>query len=165
MRPEKRRYHILVTMRNKPGGAARIAGLFTRRGYNIENITAGSSRDKKYSRLTITIIAREKELDQIVKQVYKQIDVVRAKIGYDEDTLKRELLLIKVNCDVVNRSTIIELADVFDAKILNVTPKTMVVELIGKEDTLDNFVELIESYGILEIARTGICAMSKGDKF
>lgn len=152
-------------MRNQPGGAARISGLFTRRGYNIENITAGETKEKKYSRLTITVTASEGELDQIVKQVYKQIDVVKVKIGIDEETIKRELLLIKVNCDIVKRSTLIELADIFDAKILNVTPKTMVIELIGKEETLDNFVGLIENYGILEIARTGVCAMSKGDKF
>lgn len=160
-----RKYHILVIMRNKPGGVARISGLFTRRGYNIETITAGTGIDENHSRLTITVKASEVDLDQIVKQVYKVIDVVKVRIADPDQSIKRQLLLLKANCDIGRRSEIIELANIFKANILHTTSKTIVLELVGKEDKINDFIELIEPYGILEISRTGTNAMSKGDKF
>ena len=147
---------------NTSGVLSRVAGLFSRRGYNIDSLTVGVTADPRYSRMTVVVSGDELILDQITKQVAKLIDVVDIKTLVDGESVNRELILVKVRADAKNRKDIIAVADIFRAKIVDVAIDSLIIELTGNQAKLDAFISLLEVYEILELARTGITGLSRG---
>ena len=157
-------YEMLIITRNTSGIVARIMSLFNRRGYQVKKMTAGATNMPDHTRLTLTVEGDEEILDQIQKQVYKIVDVVKVKIFPQEDTIRRELMIIKVKSDNETRAQIIQIADIYRGNVLDVGPNSLVIELTGDVSKLGGFVDMMENYGILEIAKTGVLVMSRGEK-
>jgi acetolactate synthase-1/3 small subunit len=156
---------VSVLVENKPGVLHMIANLFRRRNFNIESITVGPTEKSDIARMTITVNGDEKTLDQVVKQVAKQIDVL--KVGELEygNFVMRELSLIKVSVkDAKERSDIINFVDVFRGRIIDVSFDSLTVEITGTPDKIDAFLNLMKTFGIIELARTGITALARGTK-
>ena len=157
---KKRVLSLLVD--NTSGVLSRVAGLFSRRGYNIDSLTVGETADPRYSRMTVVARGDEQILDQIVKQLAKLIDVVDIKVLEEESSVNRELVLVKVRADAADRQSIIAIANVFRGNIIDVGKDSLIIELTGQQSKLDAFVELLRDYEILELARTGITGLSRG---
>ena len=155
-------YSLLVD--NNPGVLSRIAGLFSRRGYSIDSITAGVTADPRFTRITIVASGDELILSQIEKQVRKLEDVIEIKVLQPEDSVYRELIMVKVRANKTERTEIISVADIFRAKIVDVEKDSLMVELTGNGSKVDAFLELLEGYEILELARTGITGLQRGIK-
>ena len=147
---------------NTSGVLSRIAGLFSRRGYNIESITAGVTADPRYTRITIVATGDDDILEQIEKQVAKLIDVRDIKELKPDDSVYRELTLIKVRVNAERRQGVIAIADIFRANIIDVSPDSLVVEITGNQDKINAFINLLDGYEILELARTGITGLGRG---
>ena len=156
----QRVFSILVD--NNPGLLSRVAGLFSRRGYNVDSITAGTTEDPNITRITIVASGDELILSQIEKQVSKLEDVREVKVLKAGESVIRELIMVKVRVDAAHRGEIISIADVFRAKIVDVEKESLVVELTGSQSKLEAFLNLLDGYEILELARTGITALSRG---
>ena len=154
-------HQVLVITKNKPGIGARILSLFNRRGYSVTQMTSGISIPKDQARITLTVETDEVQLDQIQKQL---VDAIKVKVFSPEQVVRRELMLIKVKADVSVRPQIIQLADVYRGNVLDVGPSSIVIEITGETQKLDAFIEIMKEYGILEIAKTGCTAMSRGEK-
>jgi acetolactate synthase I/III small subunit len=156
---------ISVLVENKPGVLHNVANLFRRRNFNIESITVGPTEKKDLARMTITTNGDEKTLDQVVKQLGKLIDVIRVEELEISNTVIRELSLVKICVpSTKERSDIINCVDVFRGRIIDVSTDSLTVEITGTPDKLDAFLNLMKSYGILELARTGITALARGSK-
>jgi len=158
------RHTISVLVENKPGVLAKVSGLFSRRGYNIDSLSVGPTEDPTISRMTIVVSVEDKSIEQITKQLYKLINVIKIQDLDPGVCLDRELALIKVNTTPNYRPEIIEIADIFRAKIVDVSLKSLVVEITGTEDKINAIIELLSPYGILELARAGKVAISRGNK-
>lgn len=158
----QRVYSLLVD--NNPGVLSRISGLFSRRGYSIDSITAGVTADPRFTRITIVASGDELILSQIEKQVRKLEDVVEIKVLNPEESVYRELIMVKVRANAAERSEIISVADIFRAKIVDVEKESLMIELTGNQSKLDAFLNLLDGYEILELARTGITGLSRGIK-
>lgn len=156
----KKVFQLLVD--NTSGVLSRISGLFSRRGYNIESITAGVTADPRFTRITIVASGDDEILDQIEKQVAKLVDVRDIKTLAPEHSVYRELALIKVKTSREERQGVIAIADIFRAKIIDVASDSLIVELTGTQDKIDAFINLLEGYEILELARTGIAGLGRG---
>lgn len=156
----KRVLSLLVD--NTSGVLSRVAGLFSRRGYNIDSLTVGETADPRYSRMTVVARGDEQILDQIVKQLAKLIDVVDIKVLEDENSVNRELVLVKVRADAHDRQAVITIANIFRGNIIDVGKDSLIVELTGQQSKLDAFLKLLDGYEILELARTGITGLSRG---
>lgn len=157
---KKRVLSLLVD--NTSGVLSRVAGLFSRRGYNIDSLTVGETADPRYSRMTVVARGDKQILDQIVKQLAKLIDVVDIKVLDDDNSVNRELVLVKVRADAKDRQAIISIANVFRGNIIDVGKDSLIIELTGQQSKLDAFIELLAGYEILELARTGITGLSRG---
>ena len=157
---QKKVFQLIVD--NTSGVLSRISGLFSTRGYNIESITAGVTADPKYTRITIVASGAADVLEQIEKQVAKLIDVKDIKVLEPGKSVYRELALIKVKAEAANRQGVIAMADIFRANIIDVGPKTLIIELTGDQEKIDAFLGLLEGYEILELARTGIAGLGRG---
>lgn len=157
---QKKVFQILVD--NTSGVLSRISGLFSRRGYNIESITAGETADPRFTRITIVASGDDEILDQIEKQVAKLVDVRDIKELKPENSVYRELALVKVRTEGEQRQGVISIADIFRAKIIDVAPDALIVELTGNQDKIDAFINLLAGYEILELARTGIAGLGRG---
>ena len=153
-------FQLLVD--NTSGVLSRISGLFSRRGYNIESITAGVTADPRFTRITIVTSGDDEILDQIEKQVAKLIDVRDIKELKPDNSVYRELALIKVKTSSEQRPGVIAVADIFRAKIIDVASESLIVELTGNQAKIDAFINLLEGYEILELARTGIAGLGRG---
>ena len=153
-------FSILVD--NTSGVLSRIAGLFSRRGYNIDSLTVGVTADPRYSRATVVTKGDQQILDQIEKQLNKLEDVVDIKRLDPDNSVCRELLLVKVLCDEKNRQNIISIADIFRAKIVDVSIQSLVIELVGSQSKLSAFLRMLKDVEILELARTGLTGLSRG---
>ena len=158
----QRVYSLLVD--NNPGVLSRISGLFSRRGYSIDSITAGVTADPRFTRITIVSSGDELILSQIEKQVRKLEDIIEIKVLEPSDSVYRELIMVKVRANKSERSEIISVADIFRAKIVDVEKDSLMVELTGTQSKLDAFLNLLEGYDILELARTGITGLNRGMK-
>ena len=157
------RHTISLLVENKFGVLARIAGLFSCRGYNIESLTVGETEDPTISRMTIVVDALdERVLEQIIKQLNKLIDVIKVSDLTEEERVERELALIKLNATSSTRSDIIQLVDIFRAKIVDVSQSAITVEITGDKEKVDGFLRIVKPYGIKEIARTGIVSVVRG---
>ena len=157
-------HQILIIAKNTNGIVARIMSLFNRRGYFVKKMSAGVTNKEGYARLTLTVDGDKESLDQIQKQVYKIIDVVKVKIFPEKDVIRRELMLLKVKADEETRSQIVQIDNIYRGNILDVSPKSLVIELTGDIEKLRGFIGMMSNYGILEMAKTGIVAMSRGEK-
>jgi acetolactate synthase I/III small subunit len=156
---------ISVLVENKPGVLHLIANLFRRRNFNIESITVGPTQEPNIARMTITVNEDEKTIDQVVKQVAKQIDVLKVSELEQGNFVMRELALIKVNVpSSKERSDVINCVEVFRGRIIDVSTDSLTVEITGTPDKIDAFLNLMKSYGIIELARTGITALARGAK-
>jgi acetolactate synthase I/III small subunit len=156
---------ISVLVENKPGVLHAIANLFRRRNFNIESITVGPTQQPDISRMTITINGDEKTIDQVVKQVAKQIDVLKVSELEPGNFVMRELALIKVNVpSPKERSDIINCVEVFRGRVIDVSTDSLTVEITGGPDKIDAFLNLMKTFGVIELARTGITALARGAK-
>lgn len=155
--------HIIgLLVENRPGVMNRVSGLFSRRGFNIESLSVGVTDDPETSRMTICLRGDEKVLEQVKKQLNKQIDVIKVKELGDE-RVERIQALIKVNApDAESRSEVMQIADVFRANIVDVSKETATVEVTGDRGKIDAIVDMLEPHGIIELARTGTVAMERG---
>lgn len=157
--------HILsVLVENKPGVLSRVTGLVSRRGFNIESLSVGPTEDQTLSRLTIIMIADDVAYEQITKQLHKLISVHKITDLTQEQAIERELVLFKVHANPERRSEIIEIANVFRANIVDVGKSSLTIEVTGTESKISGIEDLLRTYGIKEIIRTGIIAMSRGSK-
>ena len=158
----QRVFSLLVD--NNPGVLSRISGLFSRRGYSIDSITAGVTADPRFTRITIVSSGDELILSQIEKQVRKLEDIIEIKVLEPSDSVYRELIMVKVKANKSERSEIISVADIFRAKLVDVEKDSLRVELTGTQSKLDAFLNLLGGYDILELARTGITGLNRGMK-
>lgn len=157
---KKRILSILVD--NTSGVLSRVAGLFSRRGYNIDSLTVGETQNPAYSRMTVVVRGDDQVLDQIEKQVAKLVDVRAVKVLKHGERVCRELILVTVAVEADQRPAVVAIADIFRAKIVDVGVDTLMIELTGNQNKLDAFVKLLNGYEIKEMVRTGITGLSRG---
>lgn len=156
---------LAILVNNKSGVLMRVVGLFSRRGYNIHSLSVGETEKPEVSRITIVVsVDDERVISQIRRQVEKLVDVRRVYSLTRADSLQKELVLVKIRADEESRTHLVELAEIFKAKIIDVTKTTMTLQLTGDFDKLEAFMSLVEDYGIVELARTGITALERGSR-
>lgn len=157
------KYTLAVLVENRPGVLTHISGLISRRAFNIESIAAGYTEEADTTRITISVeVDNEVELEQVVNQLSKLVDVIKiVNLTYVE-SIERELALIKVKASKINRSDLVNIVEIFRAKIIDVNRETMAIELTGEESKIDAFCEVLLDFGIIEIVRTGKIALSRG---
>lgn len=153
---------LSILVDNTAGVLSRVSGLFSRRGYNIDSLTVGETADPRFSRMTVVCMGDDRVLEQIQKQVAKLEDVRDIKVLKDGESVARELILVKVRASEATRQSIVSIADIFRAKIVDVGKESLIIELTGTQNKLQAFIELLEEYEILELARTGISGLSRG---
>jgi acetolactate synthase I/III small subunit len=151
-----------VLVENRPGVLTHISGLISRRAFNIESIAAGYTEEADTTRITVVVQADEIELEQVVNQLSKLVDVIKITNLTEIDAIHRELAMIKVKANPETRSDIVDIVDIFRARIVDVNRETMVIELTGEETKIDALCEVLKDYGIIEIVRTGKIALSRG---
>ena len=161
-----KQHTISVRVENRPGVLARIAGLFARRGFNIDSLAVCATEDPTVSRMTVVTIGDERQLEQIIKQLNKLIDVINIFDHTGDDLVERETALVKARATLDNRSEIMQLATVFGAEVVSISPQdeTMIVEITGEADRVDAFLETLQKFEILEMVRTGRVALVRGAK-
>jgi len=155
---------VVAIVEDKPGVLMRVSSLFRRRGFNIESLTVGPTEERGLSRMTIVVDGESAPVEQIEKQLYKLIDVVKVSDLSQEDTVARELALIKVRCNNVNRHELLDIANVFRADIVDMATNSIILQVVGDEDKIDGLIKMCEPYGIRELSRTGRMAMVRGAK-
>ena len=156
-------YIISSLVEHKPGVLYQVSNMFRRRGFNIETITVGESEQAGLARMTITIKGDERTVEQVVKQLNKLLDVVKVSILDPESTVTRELALIRINTpNATVRSDVINYTEIFKGKVVDVAHDSLMVEMTGDSDKITAFIELMKSFGVREIARTGITALPRG---
>lgn len=158
------KHTLSVLVQNKSGVLSRVAGLFSRRGYNIESIAVGATENPGIARMTIVMAGDKHQVEQVTKNVHKLIEVIKVTDLTDEEKVERELALIKVSADADNRSEILQVVDIFRAKIVDVNERAVIVEVTGDEDKVDAMVRMLQPYGIQELVRTGKVAMARGGR-
>jgi acetolactate synthase, small subunit len=158
------KHTVSVLVQNKPGVLARTAGLFSRRGYNIESLTVGVTENEAVSRMTIVVTGDDTVVEQVTKQLNKLIEVIKVSDLTKESYVNRELVLIKVTADSSNRAEIMQIVNIFRARIVDVAPKSLIIEVTGDEGKLDALVGMLKQFGIKEIVRTGTLALGRGPK-
>ncbi len=159
-----RRQVLSLLVENTPGVVSHISGLFSRRGFNIDSFSAGVTADPRFTRVTVVARGDEQILEQIQKQLAKLEDVIDIKELRAGDSVCRELILVKLRAKDSDRQAILSVANIFRAKIVDVSSDSMVIELTGDQNKLDAFIDLVRGYDILELARTGETGLSRGDK-
>jgi acetolactate synthase-1/3 small subunit len=157
-----RRHTISVLVNNQPGVLQRVSGLFGRRGFNIESITVGESEEKGLSRMVIVTTGDDKTLEQVSKQLYKIIDVIKVVDLSSNPMVAREVALIKVGAEPSLRPEILGIVETFRAAIVDIGPSSLIVQVVGDSDKIDAMTELLKPYGIRELSRTGVTAMIRG---
>ena len=155
------RHTISVLVENKFGVLTRVAGLFSGRGYNIDTLNVGPTNDPKTSRMTIVTHGDDATLEQIVKQLNKLVDVIKVTDFREGEYVDRELVLVKVVVDAKTRAEVMQITDIFRAKIVDVQPASMTIEITGNESKIEKFLELMKAFGVLELTRTGKAALPR----
>ncbi|HXW98615.1 MAG TPA: acetolactate synthase small subunit [Methanomicrobiales archaeon] len=156
---------LAVLVENKPGVLSRVSGLFSRRGFNIESLAVGTCEEPEMSRITIVVIGDDAQIEQVIKQLNKLIDVVKVSDITENETVDRELALIKVTAEAGStRAEVMQIADIFRAQIVDVGAKTVVLEVTGGSSKIDALENLLGQYGVKELVRTGKIAMLRGAK-
>ena len=155
---------LSVLVEDKPGVLARVAALFSRRGFNIQSLAVGPTEQKNMSRMTIVVTAEETPLEQITKQLNKLINVIKIVEQEDANMVARELALIKVRADAGSRSQVIEAVNLFRAKIIDVSNESLTVEATGTAEKLEALLRILEPYGVREMVQSGVVALSRGPR-
>ena len=155
---------LSVLVDNTSGVLNRVAGLFSRRGYNIDSLTVGETENPKYSRMTIVVTGDDDILEQIVKQITKLEDVRRVDVLEPSDSVTRELILVKIKAEPEQRQQVISITEIFRANIVDVAKDSLKIEITGSQSKLKAFLSLVEDYEILELVRTGITGLARGEK-
>lgn len=155
---------LSVLVENHAGVLARVANLFARRGFNIESLAVGTTQNPEISRITVCVSADEEQTTQIVKQLHKLPIVLKVKRLEPDAHFTRELVFIKVNCDSVSRTSVLQIVDIFRGHIVDVSPTTATVEISGNDDKIMALTELLSPFGILEMVRTGLIAVERGER-
>jgi len=155
------RHTISVLVENKFGALTRIAGLFSGRGYNIDTLNVGPTHDPNTSRMTIVTRGDDATVSQIVKQLEKLVDVIQVTDFRQDEYIDRELVLVKVSVDSLTRAEVMQVTDIFRAKIVDVQPKTLTIEITGNESKVEKFLELMKTFGIVELTRSGKVALPR----
>jgi acetolactate synthase-1/3 small subunit len=158
------KHTISVLVNNRPGVLARTAGLFARRGFNIDSLAVSTTQDSAISRMTIVVDGPDQILEQISKQLYKLMDVIRVLDHQEEDVVNRELALIKVDAEPGERAEVMQIVSIFRANIVDISEKTFIIEVTGSADKVDALEKLLEKYGIREMMRTGRIVLSRGPR-
>lgn len=156
-----KKYTLSVVVENNPGVLARVTILFGRRGYNIDSLTVSETSDPATSHITLTVTGDEMILEQIIKQISKLEEVITVRHLEDSNTLSRELLLIKMDIDAATRTQIRDIVDIYEAKIVDLSPGSMIVELTGAPRKIDAFLSMMQEFRIREMCRTGVTAMER----
>ena len=157
------RKHILsILVENKPGVLTRIAGLFARRGFNIDTLAVGPTDDENLSRITLTLDGAVHPIDQVTKQLHKLVNVLKIRDLAPNETLARELALFKVTADAAARSEIVQLCEIFRARVVDVSKRSLIVEVTGTYDKVEAFEALLRPFGLVEMVRTSEIAISRG---
>lgn len=156
------RYTLSVLVENQAGVLSRVVGLFSRRGFNIDSLSVGPTNDESISRVTVEVTGNEFLMEQISKQLSKLMEVIKIKTLKESEIVKRGLVLVKVKVTPKTRSEVMEITNVFRAKIVDISTSTLTIELTGGNGKLNAFLEMIEPYGIEEIAKTGMTALERG---
>jgi acetolactate synthase-1/3 small subunit len=155
---------LSVLVEDRPGVLARVANLFAARGFNIHSLAVGTTEEAGLSRMTIVVDVQKKPLEQVVKQLNKLINVIKVQELEPREAVERELALIKVKAEGDARARVIEIANIFRARVLDVTHQTLVIEATGTPDKIEAFLELLAKFGIVEMTRTGRLALGRGDR-
>ena len=156
------KYTLSVLVENHAGVLSKVVGLFSRRGFNIHSLAVGVTQDETISRITIEVLGDAATIEQIAKQLNKLVDVIKIKTLRSDEVVKRGLLLVKIRTTARNRSEVIQISEVFRAKIVDLSHTTITAELTGNETKLEAFLQMLEPYGVEEIARTGMIALERG---
>ena len=156
------KYNLSVLVENHAGVLSKVVGLFSRRGFNIHSLAVGVTQDETVSRITIEVSGDETTVEQVSKQLNKLIDVIKIKTLKGNEAVKRGLVLVKVKTSAKTRSEVIQIADIFRANIVDVSQSTVTAEITGSDSKIDAFLEILEPFGIEEIARTGMIALERG---
>ena len=159
-----KKFVLSLLVENNPGVTSRISGLFSRRGFNIDSFSSGVTADPRYERMTIVASGDEQVLEQIQKQLGKLEEVRDIKILEPGSSVIRELILVKIRAKDTQRQAVINVTEIYRGKIVGVTQDTMVIELTGNQDKLDAFLNLLDGYEILELARTGVTGLTRGSE-
>jgi len=160
----KMRHTISALVENRSGVLSKISGLFSARGYNIDSLAVGPTEKDDVSRMTIVVNGDENVLEQVTKQLNKLPDVIRVRDFKDMEIVERDLMLIRVRIEISQRPELMEIANIFRAKIVDVGTKTVMIEVTGDENKIEAFIELMRAYRIVEMARTGVIALERGGK-
>lgn len=156
------KHTLSVLVENKPGVLSRVAGLFTRRGYNIDSLAVSPTEDPDTSRMTIAVDASRFPVEQMTKQLDKLVNVIKIRDMDPENMVSRELALMKVSADARTRSEVIQLVEIFEARIIDVTPESLTIQVTGESDELLNFEQLLRPFGLIELVKTGVVALGRG---
>jgi acetolactate synthase-1/3 small subunit len=159
---QEEQFVLSVLVTNHFGVLTRVAGLFARRGYNIDSLTVGETENAQFSRMTIVATGDERTKDQIIKQLAKLHDVHKIELMESGNTVIRELMMVKIRAEADKRTEIMDAIKVYRAKVVDLSPEVISVELTGEKSKLDAFVEYVRQYGILELCRTGVAAIARG---
>jgi acetolactate synthase-1/3 small subunit len=156
------KHTLSVLVENKPGVLSRVAGLFTRRGFNIDSLAVSPTEDEDRSRMTITVDTTRFPVEQMTKQLDKLINIIKIRDLDPENMVARELALVKVKADATTRSEVIQLVEIFDARIIDVTPESLTIQATGETEELLNFEQLLRPFGLIELVKTGVVALGRG---
>src|SRR4051812_35130091 len=157
------RKHILsILVENKPGVLTRIAGLFARRGFNIDTLAVGPTDDETLSRITLTLDGAQHPIDQVTKQLHKLVNVIKIRDLEPEETIARELAVFKISADGPARQEIMQFVEIFEGRIIDVTRRSVIVELVGEAEKIRAFERLVRPFGLIEMAQTGEIAIARG---
>ncbi len=156
---------LSVLVENKPGVLSRVTGLFSRRGFNIESLAVGTCEEPDMSRITIVVIGDDAKVEQVMKQLHKLIDVIKVSDLTENERVERELALIKVTAELgTSRAEIMQMASIFRAQIVDVSPKSLILQVIGETEKIDALEKLLRQYGVKEFVRTGTIGILRGSK-
>jgi len=158
------KHALSVLVENKPGVLVRVAGLFARRGFNIDSLVVGETENPAVSRMTITVDEQDQPVEQVTKQLHKLINVIKITDLQPGDSVERELLMVKVKADASTRSEIMQIVEIFRARIVDVSQEVLIIEMTGTREKVSAFMDLIAPFGVVELMRTGRLAMGRGKR-
>jgi acetolactate synthase-1/3 small subunit len=157
-----RKHTLSILVENRPGVLTRIAGLFARRGFNIDTLAVGPTDDESVSRITLTVDGAKHPIDQVTKQLHKLVNVLKIRDLEPEDTIARELAVFKISADGVQRQEVMQFVEIFEGRVIDVTRRSIIVEVVGTAEKVAAFEKLVRPFGLIEMAQTGEIAIARG---
>ncbi|HJM89240.1 MAG TPA: acetolactate synthase small subunit [Dehalococcoidia bacterium] len=158
------KHTVVALVEDRPGVLTRVASLFRRRGFNIDSLAVGTTEEQGISRMTIVLEGEDGIVEQVEHQLNKLIDVIKVSDLSQVETVSRELALLKVRCGTLNRREVIDIVEIFRAQVVDVSPTTLVIQIVAEGDRLEALIENLKPYGVLEMVRTGRVAMARGEQ-